>query len=271
MKEKHPHPNPKQDGGNKETTNRHVYIEPGVQIDLVQDLKEQHEAEQSKADAHNKRQLFWTKVAAFLVLVYAGITGWQACLTREAINNNAKQFQIDQRPYVWTNNIKPEISIQAGQRMWANISLIDYGKSPALKLRIVGKIFIGTTAKQDADQWFAIFGDKSFSDPEQSEIVVPPGIPPPIPTPAAPQVPTKPGMPEPEPSTFGGGGYFTVMSDKVLGQPDVNYILSTEESAVIVARLQYFDGFGNLYYSNICMSRFTSGAVPSCSKHNEIH
>jgi hypothetical protein len=256
-----PHPDPDEYGREEKSTKRHVYVEPGVQIDLVQDLKEQHEAEQSKADAHNKKQLFWTKVAAFLVLVYAGITGWQACLTREAINNNAKQFQINQRPYVWTTNMRPKISIVAGQRMWANIAMADYGKSPALRTRIIGKIFIGTTAKSDAASWFSSLGENAFVDSEQSELVVPPGIP----STFAPETKDNSG------GGFGGGGFFTVMSDHVLGQPDVDYILRTEESAVIVARLQYFDGFGNRYWSDVCMSRFTNGNIPNCPRGNDIH
>lgn len=198
-------------------------------------------------------------VTCLAVVIYAGIAAWQGCLMRQSIDNNTKQFHTDQRPYLWTGNIKPQLSIVANRRMWVNIHLIDYGKSPALKARVTGQIFIGPDAKQNADQWFAAIGDKPITDPDESGIVVPPGVPAPM---------TKDMV---EGSGFGGGGFFTVLSDRVLTQPDVDYILNTDESAVIVARFQYFDGFGNRYWSNICLSRFINGNIPYCVKHNEIH
>src|ERR1035438_264438 len=97
MKEKHPHSNPKQDGPKKETTNRHVYVEPGVQIDFVQDLKDQHQAEQYKNTTNSNKQLFWTKVTAFLVLIYALLTFWQARST----NRLVAMSQAQQRPCLW--------------------------------------------------------------------------------------------------------------------------------------------------------------------------
>jgi hypothetical protein len=68
----------------EETTNRHVYIEPGAQIDFVEDLKKKYEWAQSEERAHSTKQLFWTKVGAALVLIYASIAFWQGYLTRKS-------------------------------------------------------------------------------------------------------------------------------------------------------------------------------------------
>lgn len=280
-KSKHPQNNPpakpKQDSGEEKSTNRHVYVEPGVQIDFVQDLKKKHDTERLEASTHEKKKFVAELVTIILIAIYAAITGWQGCLTRESIDNNSKQFQIDQRPYLWTTNTNPQISIVAGQRVWANIQMADYGKAPAIKLRVAGMIFFGPTAKNDADVWFNGLADKVFTDPDMSEFVVPPGIPSLFPpTPKRDVSKDDVGKHESKPEApfnagFGGGGYFTVMSEKVLSQPDVDYILGTDQSAFIVARLQYFDAFGNRYWTNVCMSRFTSGAIPDCPRHNEIH
>jgi hypothetical protein len=65
---------PKHDSSGDKSTKRHVYVEPGVQIDLVKNFREEYTAAQKDGTAHNKKQLFWTKVSAFLLLVYVGLT-----------------------------------------------------------------------------------------------------------------------------------------------------------------------------------------------------
>ena len=275
-----PGTDPHKKSSEKETTNRHVYIEPGAQIDFVQDLKQKYESSQGNASTHNKKQLFWTQVGAGLIFIYALITFWQGCLTREAIGNNSEQFQIDQRPYLWTANKRPRTTIKVGLRMLASFELVDYGKSPAVKVAGTGKIFFGPTAKAQADQWFASLGQKPLQPVGQNEIVVPPGIPSVFPVPNSNsndsgQFPVgeeaeKVANAIPE-GGFGGGGYFTLMTDTILTQKDVDFILNMEESIAIVARFQYYDGFNNRYWSDICLSRFTVGSMPNCERHNEMH
>jgi hypothetical protein len=82
----HPPANPKENSAQKETTNRHVYIEPGVQIDIVQDLKNQHKTERDEDKASHKSQIFWTKVTAVLVLIYTLIMGYQLKVAKETFN-----------------------------------------------------------------------------------------------------------------------------------------------------------------------------------------
>jgi hypothetical protein len=71
-----PHSGNKQAEGEEKSTNRHVYVEPGVQIDLVQDLKKTYQSSQTDSTTHGNKQLFWTKISAgllFLVaLIYCG-------------------------------------------------------------------------------------------------------------------------------------------------------------------------------------------------------
>jgi hypothetical protein len=170
----------------------------------------------------------WFDVAAFcLALAVAAIYYCQLKSMQASVDLARSTAQIDQRPYVWDNNVKPGVSVEANQRMWANISMINYGKSPALKTRMTGPIFIGQTAMADADRWFAQFGNNPFTDPNESETVVPPGIPTPVqPFTDADKLPKVPaGEVRAEVETFGGGGMFTVFSDNVLKQSDVDYVL----------------------------------------------
>jgi hypothetical protein len=70
----HPTPKPKHDGGEDKSTKCHVYVEPGVQIGFIKDFREEYTATQKDNTTHNKKQLLWTKVSAFLLLVYVGLT-----------------------------------------------------------------------------------------------------------------------------------------------------------------------------------------------------
>jgi hypothetical protein len=48
----HPTTKPKHDRGEEESPKRHVYAEPGVKIDLVEDLKQQHKTSEAENTAH---------------------------------------------------------------------------------------------------------------------------------------------------------------------------------------------------------------------------
>src|SRR5664280_2292924 len=78
-------------------------------------------------------------VAVLVGLVYF----FQLNAMRESVDLSRKALEIDQRPYLWGSGIQPPIKISPGQRMWANIEILNYGKSPALKVRQVGKIAVG--------------------------------------------------------------------------------------------------------------------------------
>src|ERR1700692_2481818 len=121
-----PPPKPKNDGSKPESTKRHVYVEPGVKIDLVKDLKEKYETAQGDSTTHSNKVLFWTKISAALLLVYVSLTAIQTWLIKH-------QFVEDQRPYVWFNSELP--SIQANQPIIWNVIYQNYGRSPAFKLR----------------------------------------------------------------------------------------------------------------------------------------
>jgi hypothetical protein len=68
--------------GPKEATKRHVYVEPGVQIDIVKDLKARHDAEREEDKASHQRQRFWIMVSTLLVFAYTLAMGYQAWLSR---------------------------------------------------------------------------------------------------------------------------------------------------------------------------------------------
>jgi hypothetical protein len=153
MSKKHPkggHGNqqsePKHSNSEKEFANRHVYVEPGVEIDLVQDLKDTYETSQRDNTTHNDKQLFWTKISAGLILLYAGLTFWQACTARNALTSSKDNFRSEQRPYVWASPIGGYVDHVRGTNfvmmptdkgevlIAANITLTNGGHSPAIEV-----------------------------------------------------------------------------------------------------------------------------------------
>jgi hypothetical protein len=67
-------PTDNKDTSSDKPNKRHVYVEPGVKIDLVQDLKEKYNAAQENSGEHNRKQLFWTKASTVILLGYSIIT-----------------------------------------------------------------------------------------------------------------------------------------------------------------------------------------------------
>ena len=100
MKDHNP-PNGKRGDGGKENTNRHVYIEPGAQIDIVPELKKQHATERKEDRTAQDKQLMWTKIAAVLIATYTLVMIWQACLTRQSNKTNREAMTTVQRAFVY--------------------------------------------------------------------------------------------------------------------------------------------------------------------------
>src|ERR1039458_4873190 len=134
-----PATNPHNERSEEKTTNRHVYVEPGVQIDFVKDLREQYKTTQESNTAHNKKVVFWTKVGAGLILVYATITFVQTCYTKKAAEQAIKSMQVEERAWVGVRSLAPQgmpHPIIAPDSDFGMSAVIENGgKSPALPLK----------------------------------------------------------------------------------------------------------------------------------------
>jgi hypothetical protein len=129
----HPPHGEKKPEGNEKSTNRHVYVEPGVQIDLVEDLKQKYETAQSANATHSNKILFWTKISAALLFIYAGLTLVQSCQAIKSANaaksaaDTAKQaLHVSERPYIF--NGLPVIDLGAKTVTW---DIINSGHIPS--------------------------------------------------------------------------------------------------------------------------------------------
>jgi hypothetical protein len=250
------HPNP--DQGGREQYKRHVDGEISVRGQLEvhppPDAAKAENTDKEDQKSHRNKSFVVSIFTLIAVVIYAGLTAWQGCLTRQSIANNSTQFQIDQRPNVWIpeNDPTKRFHIAPNDRISMDISWINFGKQPAIRVKAAGKIFVGPQALQDADAWFGGLGyGRPFPKSVDGETVIPPGIPP---------NPDKPFM-----------EFSTLYSDEAITQEQANYVLGNDFPIAIVARIQYSDASGTLYWSDLCISRAKSGSFPHCFKHNEMH
>lgn len=131
-------PAPHEEGRDAETTNRHVYLESGFQIDLVEGLREEYRAANQEATAHNKRQLFWTITASGLLLLTAAFTFWQGCSASRQSVYARKQFDFardEQRSFLQVSIDMTDITAEKFNFV-IPFSLENIGRSTASKISI---------------------------------------------------------------------------------------------------------------------------------------
>lgn len=86
--------------GRKEQCNCQVHIESPLTIDVTKAILKQHAEERAEDQRHSKKQLFWTQVAAGLVLAYTLLTGLQTWQTRSIVKTAQDTYDATDRPYV---------------------------------------------------------------------------------------------------------------------------------------------------------------------------
>jgi hypothetical protein len=237
-----PNSETKQPSGEEKSTKRHVYVEPGVQIDFVKDLKDQHETNQTENRTQQKKQLFWTRIAAGLILLYTAFSGWQVLLTNTAINDGRQNFIKDHAPYIWVTPEIPVLNLNEPFR-W-DFQYSNYGRSPALELHScahVGYRLPGFSSL--ADMKLPVMNSPECKEMVgRSTTVVPPGFP------------------------VNG----TVRAPVPLQQTDIEATKSVDGGALILGVLDYTDATGHNYESAFCAWRLITGAVLYCEKYNYI-
>jgi hypothetical protein len=137
-----PPPNKENAKGDTETHNAQIVVTDGVKIDLVNDLRKQHEAEHEEAAAHNKKQLRWTKIGAFLIFVYASLTAWMAYETYVVAKITNRVFVEANQPHVGVYEVvmRSPASNEPGQDVFMQVK--NFGTAPAEQFRAKWGMYI---------------------------------------------------------------------------------------------------------------------------------
>jgi len=126
----------------KEHCNGPVNVKGGIEIDVVQGLKEKLDAHHRNNVTQNDKQLLWTKIGASLIFIYAIITGIQACLSNKAINLTRRQISLytdfskqQFKPFVYIKDIHLAGGGANGRGQW--FAVITFDNSGATQARKV--------------------------------------------------------------------------------------------------------------------------------------
>ncbi len=130
----------------KESAHAKIIVATGVKIDLVNDLRKQHEAEYNETTSHNKKQLRWTKVAAGLVFLYTVITLLLYVQAKRSADAAKYSLTASNRAWVkvsmahpWTDREVPFSKAIDDAQVFAFRHIVqNIGKSPAKDVRIFG-------------------------------------------------------------------------------------------------------------------------------------
>jgi hypothetical protein len=114
----------------EKSTKCHVYVEPGVQIDLVEDLRQKYETAQSDNTSHSRKILFWTIASAILLFIYADLTAWQSCTNWRLLTLTRKTSEREDRAWVAVQPKGPFQIIPGGQ-LGFPFTVINTGRTPA--------------------------------------------------------------------------------------------------------------------------------------------
>jgi hypothetical protein len=167
-------------------------------------------------------------------------------IARNSLIENRAQFHRDQRPYI-IPTVEPAPVHPVGAPITAKFFLVNYGKSPAIKVSGYAAILFGRDALKQADEWFAAKVNQRFNS--KIGTVIPPGI----------------------PNGLNREKYTLLSGEKILGGKDVELINKVDYSVVIVMRHLYFDGAGNSYRTDSCFTMLKTWEAAYCQDHNEIY
>jgi hypothetical protein len=169
-----------------------------------------------------------------------------AIVANSSLAESKAQFQRDQRPYI-IPTIEPFPVHPPGAPLQAKYFLVNYGKSPAMKVSGYAAILIGRDALKQADEWFTADINQRFNT--QIGTMIPQGI----------------------PNGLNKDKYAYIPSKKVVSVEDAEMMNKIDNSVVIVMRHVYFDSAGNRHGTDSCYAMLKTWEASFCNNHNEIY
>jgi hypothetical protein len=243
-KSKHRHNNPPaqphHSGCEEKSTNRHVYVESGVKIDLADDLKQQQKTARDENTAQQNNQTLWTKVAAGLLFLTAIIYFFQ---WRAQIN----ALRVDQRAWISVPN--PTSYPLNGTFIPLSTQMTNTGKTPA---RIIEGDVIATVLNKGEDFSF------DFSPGHPHTRLYPVGV-------------IFPGAPIPINLTIvkhGPKGPETFVPDDAFRQDFTN----GKRFIIFYGRITYSDIFGTQHWTQFCSGSGEAilDNLKKCISYNDV-
>lgn len=257
----------RQSGGEqKRNITGKMHVQGEIEVHLPPDEHKTNAAAKKKNDVFEVIKICIEAISLVALIFYATLTAMLACQAKKSADaamtantQSSEQFIADQRPYVLVSQIK-NLQIIPGQKIRADVLLSNYGKSPALHKISYDAILFGSDAMERGAEWY--FGHAPVSPPHPptgGEMTIPPNN-------AACPISTA----ATDTNVF-SCVFSTVDSKIAIPLPSqVDSIKSMDRAVVLVGRIFYQDMRGNLYTTDYCFFRLSSGAIAACPIHNDV-
>ena len=236
----HPSANPGQHSGQQNPNPNNIHVRGEIEVERAPSLTKEHENERRVDTEHARKKFNVEKLTLLAVVLYAGVTLWQALLTRTAIQDARDHFVKDQAPYIWVTPQPPVINLNE-QLRW-DVHYSNYGRSPAFNVKSCLQAAYGT----DGPSYLKTLPEPSSTmeckGTSGSTGVLPPGFP----------------------------SFSSTTGEDRLTQTDIDDIKATDAGAVVWGIIGYDDSSGHSYKTTFCSFRFSSGAISNCPKYNYI-
>lgn len=199
-------------------------------------------SDDEKCGASNRENLEISKSTLKWVRRYTVITGLIFVGGIYGLYLTRAQFSISERPYIWLAETNGDaIRVVSGEIAKWDISITNYGKSPATALLHRAQVFFGQDMDSKIPKDFFSKEIHAVNDQTVGVVIAP-----------------------------GEKRFTTAISESVLTDADVEFIKDTDAGIVVIGYYEYFDLNGTEYRSEICKFRFKTGAISDCKKHNKV-
>jgi hypothetical protein len=127
-----------------------ITIRGQIETHVPPSAEQQRNTERAEDKRREKKKFIVELLTLAAVVIYAGIAGWQGCISRDLLTTTVKQFQADQRPYVvedgmtmLTFSTKQKGPPIVGQPIEVSVQFKNAGKTPALDVIVHRHLFFG--------------------------------------------------------------------------------------------------------------------------------
>lgn len=92
-------------GGGKGKAEHKVLVSGSIQTHTTPETEKKNDAERKEDRRRESHKIWLERLTLLAIVVYAGITFWQGCLTRKVVEVAQETYESSQRPYIGVNVI----------------------------------------------------------------------------------------------------------------------------------------------------------------------
>jgi len=114
-------------------THREVTLAGTVKVEELKEFADHYKDAHAQDDSRDARNHRWTKISTGLIAVYAGLTFWQAYLTRQIVSDGEAQAHRDLRPYIYADKFDFLGSLDEGA-FQGQVQVVNTGRTPGTQV-----------------------------------------------------------------------------------------------------------------------------------------